>query len=185
MQLAPVRVRVRAPVPQLGQHTLLIALVIGFPVIGFEQILHTSPAVLATQPVYQAFHWLSDSLLALPFAVAAVWGGEWLARRFELGASSLSDVFTRACIVALLLALLLVPGEALHDQADRLTHTNTHASLGFHSHAPTPTVNVDTGPQAILSQALHGLTDGIEGQAVGLPLAFIGLLWVKRRGGLI
>lgn len=184
MQLAPGRVRVREPVSRLGQHLLLVALVIGFPVIGLEQILHESPAVLAAQPVYQGLHWLSDSLLALPLVVAAVWAGDWLARRFELGGSSLSDVFTRACIVAIVLAVLLVPGAALHEQADRLTHTSTHAALGFHSHAPT-TVSVDTGPQAILGQALHGLTDGIEGQAVGLPLAFIALLWVRSRGGRI
>jgi hypothetical protein len=176
MQLASLRARARAPTVSFGHNTLLVALVIVFPVIGLEQILHTSIFALRAQPVYEALHWLSDSLLAVPLAVAAVWAGHWLAARFRIGATTPSDIFTRACLIALLLALLLVPGEALHEQADRLTHT--HAALGFHSHTPT-TVGVPTGPLAIAGQALHGLTDGLEGQAVGLPLAFVALFFFR------
>src|SRR5215467_4500154 len=142
MQLAPVRARARAPAASFGHGTLIVALVIVFPVIGLEQILHTSIFELRAQPLYEGLHWLSDSLLALPLAAAAVWAAHWLATRLQIGVSTLSDVFARACMIALLMALLLVPGEALHEQADRLTHT--HVALGFHSHAPS-TVGVPSG----------------------------------------
>jgi hypothetical protein len=176
MQLASLRARARAPTTTIGHSTLLVALVIVFPVIGLEQILHTSTFELRAQPLYEALHWLSDSLLALPLAAAAVWAGHWLASRLQIGVSTVSDVFARACMIALLLALLLVPGEALHEQADRLTHT--HAALGFHSHT-VASVGASSGPLAIASQSLHGLTDGLEGQAVGLPLAFVALLFLR------
>jgi hypothetical protein len=176
MPLASLRARARAPTASSGSSSLLVALVIVFPVIGLEQILHTSTFELRAQPLYEALHWLSDSLLALPLAAAAVWAGHRLATRLQIGLSTVSDVFTRACMIALLLALLLVPGEALHEQADRLTHT--HTALGFHSHTPA-VVGVSSGPLAIASQTLHGLTDGLEGQAVGLPLAFVVLLFLR------
>jgi hypothetical protein len=176
MRLASLRARARAPTVSLGHNTLLVALVIVFPVIGLEQILHTSTLALRAQPVYETLHWLSDSLLAVPLVVAAVWTGQWLAARLQIGYSTVSDIFTRACIIALLLALWLVPGEALHEQADRLTHT--HVALGFHSHTST-TVGATSGPLAVTAQVLHGLTDGLEGQVVGLPLAFLTLLFVR------
>jgi hypothetical protein len=176
MRMASTLAHARAPATPSGHNTLLVAAVIAFPVIGLEQILHTSIFELQAQPMYEALHWLSDSLLALPLAVAAVWTGHRLAARLDIGVGSVSDMFTRACMIALLLALLLVPGEALHEQADRLTHT--HTALGFHSHTAT-TTGAASGPLAVASQALHGLTDGLEGQAVGLPLAFAALLLLR------
>jgi len=168
--------RARAPTASFRHNTLLVALIIVFPVIGLEQFLHTTPFEFQRQPMYEALHWLSDSLLALPLAALAVWVGNWLATRLGLGISSISDVFTRACMIALVLAVLLVPGEALHQQVDQLTHT--HASLGFHSHGTTAPTTA-SGPLALTDTALHGLSDGLQGQAVGLPLAF-GALWLAR-----
>jgi len=142
MQLAALRPRARAPAAApFRQNTLLVALIIVFPVIGLEQFLHTTPLELQRQPLYEGLHWLSDSLLALPLAALAVWAGNWLATRLGIGGSHVSDVFTRACLIALMLAVLLVPGEALHEQVDQLTHT--HVSLGFHSHGAG---NPGTGP---------------------------------------
>lgn len=176
MQLAALHARARAPAASFRQHTLVVALVIVFPVIGLEQFLHTTPLEFQRQPVYEALHWLSDSLLALPLAALAVWLGDWFATRLGIGASHVSDVFTRACIIALVLAVLLVPGEALHEQVDQLTHT--HVSLGFHSHGAASPAST-SGPLVLTGVALHGLTDGLEGQAVGLPLAFVALLYAR------
>jgi len=180
MQLAALRPRARAPAAApFRQNTLLVALIIVFPVIGLEQFLHTTPLELQRQPLYEGLHWLSDSLLALPLAALAVWAGNWLATRLGIGGSHVSDVFTRACLIALMLAVLLVPGEALHEQVDQLTHT--HVSLGFHSHGAGNPGTTTSGLLAFTASVRHGLTDGLEGQAVGLPLAFVALLGARTR----
>ena len=176
MLLAPARPRTRAPT--FGPDVLVTALIIIFPVIGLEQIWHTTPVVLRTLPLYEALHWLSDALLAVPLGAAAVWGGNYLATRLRIGAVHLSDLFARACVIALLLAVLMVPGEALHQQADVLTHT--HAVLGFHPHVGFAAPPTD-GPRAIVDQALHALSDGLAGQILGLPLAFAALVGARRR----
>jgi hypothetical protein len=161
----------------MAQHDLLpVAFLIMCPVIGLEQILHTTPAALLALPVYEALHWLSDALLALPIGVAALWLGDRLADHFGIRLASTADVFARACIIAMVLSLLLIPGGALHDAADGVTHS--HAVLGVHSH--TPVAPNATGPQAFLGNVLHNFTDGLEGQLVGLPLAFVALMWAKR-----
>jgi hypothetical protein len=177
MQLASPRARARAPTVSFGNKTLVVALVIVFPVIGLEQWWHTTPVVLRTLPLYEAMHWVSDSLLALPLAVGAVWGADLLATRAGLGWSR-SDLFTRACMIAVLFALLLVPGEALHQQADALTHT--HAVLGYHPHTAYLAPAAD-GLDAITGQVLHALSDAFEGQVLGLPLALAALVLVRKR----
>ena len=156
--------------------TLAVASVIVFPVIGLEQCLHTTQAALLTLPVYELLHWLSDALLALPLGFAAVWAGDRVADHFGIRLESGADAFAGACIIAMLFALLLVPGAALHDAADGITHS--HAVLGVHPHiSPAPTT---TGPVVVLGDVLHSLTDGLEGQIVGLPLAFVALVWAAR-----
>ena len=52
--------------PSGGDATLGLALVLALPTIALEQFLHTDRWTLAALPLYQALHWLSDSLLALP-----------------------------------------------------------------------------------------------------------------------
>src|SRR5437879_9414654 len=116
--------------PSGGDHTLRVAGLLAFPTIGLEQLLHTDSPVLAALPLYQALHWLSDSLLALPLAAAAVWAGQRLATRLGLESSTALDMVGRACLIALLFAFVLVPGAALHDWADRVTHA--HAGLATH-----------------------------------------------------
>jgi hypothetical protein len=154
-----------------------LALAFVVPVIGFEQFVHSSPAALFALPLYVVLHWVSDALLALPLGVAAVWAGHSLAARWRLGMSSVTDLLARAGIIAVLLALLLVPGQALHDEADRLTHS--HAVLAIHDHTAL-TTGVSDGPLALASDAVHALSDGLQAQAVGLPLAFLALLGAAR-----
>ncbi len=181
MQAVFLREHARAPnaAVTVPPDRVVLALLIVFPVIGFEQILHTTLAELQALPLYEAMHWVSDSLLALPLGVAAIWSGTWCATRLRIGVRTLSDIFTRACIIALLLAVLLVPGQALHDAADRITHT--HALSAVHNHIPVPPGAPTDGPAAVAYQALHALSDGLQGQAIGLPVAFGALLWARRR----
>src|SRR5262249_54362195 len=125
--------------------TLWLAGLLAFPIIGFEQGLHTTPAALASLPLYQLLHWLSHSLLALPLAAAAVWSGHRLARRSGHRTSRVSDAVAHALCIALVFALLLVPGEALHEAADTLTHA--HTTLAIHSHG-APVAQAAMGPGA-------------------------------------
>jgi hypothetical protein len=176
--------------------TLRLALFLVFPTIGLEQLLHSSDQALLALPLYAALHWLSDSLLALPLAVLAVWGGQRLATRLRLGTATLADLVARASVIAVLFALTLVPGAAIHDVADRLTHA--HTTLSIHSHVPvaalhaTPTWGVDeaalqltptwgVGEAALMNFLLHGLGDGFAGQAIGLPLMVLAM-WAHARG---
>jgi len=161
--------------PPSGDATLRLALVLALPTIALEQFLHTDRWTLAALPLYQALHWFSDSLLALPLAAAAVWAGQWIATRLGLGASNPLDAVGRACLIALLFALLLVPGAALHDAADRLTHV--HAGSAIHSHVPLLARRSTNGPAALARFAGHALSDAFTGQAAGFPLTILVLLW--------
>ena len=165
--------------PSDGGQTLRLALLLALPVIGVEQLLHTDRPTLAALPLYQALHWLSDTLLALPLAAAAVWGGQRLAARLGLGAWTLAAIVGRACLIALLFALVLVPGTALHDAADRLTHV--HVLFSTHSHVSLPS-RAATGRAAALARFVtHALSDGFVGQVVGLPLMILMLAWEGRK----
>ena len=177
---APARVS-----PLDGGQTLRLALLLALPVIGVEQLVHTDRPTLAALPLYQALHWLSDSLLALPLAAVAVWGGQRLATRLGLGAWTPSAIVGRASVIALLFALVLVPGTALHDAADRLTHV--HVLFSTHAHVPLPSQAATDGATALARFVTHALSDGVVGQVVGLPLMILMLAWEGRtarpRGG--
>jgi len=160
--------------PSGGDATLGLALVLALPTIALEQFLHTDRWTLAALPLYQALHWLSDSLLALPLAAAAVWAGLRIADRLGLSRSNPLDIVGLACLIALLFAALLVPGAALHDAADRLTHV--HAGAATHSHVPLPRRSTSS-PAALARYAGHALGDAFTGQAAGLPLTILALFW--------
>jgi hypothetical protein len=159
--------------------TLWLAPLLAFPVIGFEQVLHTSSVALQGAPLYQTLHWLSDALMALPLAFVAVWSGHRLARRLGHRAQNVPDTFAHALLIALLFALVLVPGAILHEGADSLTHA--HARLSIHSHAGNVTVSAPSTPNLFgVDFATHALSDGLVGQAIGLPLAVLALLGSAR-----
>jgi hypothetical protein len=165
--------------PSDGGQTLRLALLLALPVIGVEQLVHTDRPTLVALPLYQALHWLSDSLLALPLAAVAVWGGQRFATRLGLGAWTPAAIVGRACLIALLFAFVLVPGTALHDAADRLTHA--HVLFSSHSHVPLPSRAAAGGTTALARFVTHALSDGFEGQAVGLPLMILMLAWEGRK----
>lgn len=167
--------------------TLRLACVLAFATVGLEQALHTSGSALAAQPLYQALHWLSCSLLALPLAAVAVWGGECLAARLGRGCADGPAIVARVCLTGLLFALLLVPGAALHELADTLTHTHPELAIQLHD---TLTPRQATDPAAWVGFARHALADAIAGLVVGLPLLYLALRWPggaarrpRQRGG--
>jgi hypothetical protein len=173
---SPARARVS---PSDRGHPLRLASLLAFPTIGVEQLVHTDRPMLVALPLYQALHWLSDSLLALPLAAVAVWGGQRLAARLGLGASTPAAIAGRTCLIAVLFALVLVPGAALHEGADRLTHA--HALVASHSHVSLSSRAATGGAAALARAAGHALSDGLAGQAVGLPLVILALWWGGRR----
>ena len=159
----------------IGDGQSLLGGLLAFGVVGWEQLLHTGEGGL---PLYQALHWVSDSLLALPLAVAAVWAGTRLANARGIGRHRTADLLARAILIAVLFAVLLIPGGFVHEQMDVLTHA--HQTLSLHTHAGTA-VRDYRDPLVVLGIASHYFTDGIVGQAVGLPLAVAVLGIVARR----
>jgi hypothetical protein len=161
-----------------------LAVVLSLPVIGLEQVVHTSPTALVNFPVYEALHWLSDSLLALPLAVAAVWSGVFVAYLLGNRRQALADLIARAGAIVLIFALLLVPGAVLHEEADRLTHA--HAGLAIHTHGAGDVKNAEVVP-AVFAFSTHALGDGLTGQLLGFPIVILAL-WLharsRRRAGL-
>ena len=153
----------------------VIAAPLAFGVVGFEQLLHTGTDT--TLPVYEALHWLSDSLLALPLAAAAVWGASRLAAWRGIDGTQRSDVLLRACVIALFFALLLVPGGFLHEQLDTLTH---HKAISLHTHAGLVAARDPRDPAVIAAYVTHAFADGLIGQVVGLPLVLLALAWFAR-----
>jgi hypothetical protein len=154
--------------------TLLMALPLVLGVIGFEQLLHTGPG---GPPVYQALHWLSDSLMALPLGLLAVWFGSRLAgRRRRAGAS---DTFARACLIAIVFAALLVPGSLVHEQIDTLTQS--HRAISVHTHGGLVATRSWSDPDVLFAYVIHAFSDGIIGQLVGLPVLVAVLTWLARR----
>jgi hypothetical protein len=156
--------------------TLLMALPLVFGVIGFEQLLHTGPG---GPPVYQALHWLSDSLLALPLGMLAVWLGSRLAGRRAPRQQTRTDTLARACLIAIIFAVLLVPGGIVHEQIDNLTQS--HKAISVHTHGGLVATRSWTDPDVFFAYVVHAFSDGLIGQLVGLPLLLGVLAWATRR----
>jgi hypothetical protein len=147
-----------------------------FGVVGFEQLLHTGPG---GPPLYQALHWLSDSMLALPLGLAAVWIGLRIARWRGVDGRRRGDACIRACLIALIFAVMLVPGGIAHEQLDALTQS--HAAISVHTHGGIPATKDWRDPSVMAAYITHAFSDGLIGQLVGLPLLILALGWLARR----
>lgn len=159
-----------------GDGSVPMAVLLAFGVVGWEQVLHTGPG---GPPFYQVLHWLSDSLLALPLGLAAVWLGTRLASRQGALRKRRSDTLARACLIAIVFAVLLVPGGVVHEQIDSLTHA--HAAISVHTHGGVPATRDLRDPAVLAAYVLHAFSDGLVGQLVGLPLLVLALAWMARR----
>lgn len=122
-------------------------------VIGVDQILHTTPAVFAASPLNQLVRWVGDVILAVPFAAVAIWTSGWLGSKLGINLTDRWGVFTQACLITLLLAVLLVPAWFAHYAIDSATPTPVvPAALGHagHEHGGAPPISTSWVGSAVL-----------------------------------
>ena len=118
----------------LGSGSMVpLAIVACCAVIGLDQILHTTPAALKASPLAQTLHWTGNVVLAVPFAAVAIWVGGWLGSRLGISLTSRWGVFTQACLITLVLAVLLVPAWFGHYAVDSVTPAPVVPSAGGHT----------------------------------------------------
>ena len=109
-----------------------MAVIVSFPVTGLCQFLRTTPAQLTAHPVAAAGHWAVGSLITLPLFAAGIWAGDYAASRAGIGLLKLSDVGKRALLIALLVAVALIPLWYERNKVDTLTQAQ--ALVTPHSH---------------------------------------------------
>jgi hypothetical protein len=146
---------------------------LAFSVVGFEQVLHTTSGLA----LYQLMHWVSDSLLALPLAIVAVWLGTVVAHWRGIGRRRTADLMTRAMIIAVIFAVLLIPGGLIHEQVDALL---SYKRVSVHTHAGLAVARDWRDPEVLAALISHTFGDGLLGQLAGLPL-IVGLMAVLAR----
>jgi hypothetical protein len=96
--------------PMLSGHDILVmAVLVSFPVIGFDQFLRAVPSKVSEQAAGQIQSWLADSLLAVPLFAVGIWAGDRIARRAGLGTARPIDAAKRAVVITLLAAMALTP----------------------------------------------------------------------------
>jgi hypothetical protein len=101
-----------------GHDILVMAVLVSFPVIGFDQFLRAVPSKVSEQAAGQIQNWLTGSLLAVPLFAVGIWAGDRIARRAGLGTARPSDAVKRAMVVTLLAALALTPVWFRIDRSD-------------------------------------------------------------------
>jgi len=92
-----------------GHDILVMAVLVSFPVIGFDQFLRAAPSKVSEQAAVQIQNWLADSLLAVPLFAVGIWAGDRIARRAGLGTARPIDAAKRAMVITLLAAMALTP----------------------------------------------------------------------------
>jgi hypothetical protein len=102
-------------------------------VIGLDQFLHTTPAAWRAAPLTQTLHWAGNVVLAVPFAAAAIWAGGWLGSRLGINLARKWGVFTQACLITLVLAVLLIPAWFGHYAVDSVTPAPVVPGAGGHA----------------------------------------------------
>lgn len=167
----------------------------------------TAQPVIAPQAhdsgdVYWVAPWVVIMLVCVCLAPAAVWAARAIGRAIT-GRAAAGDpgtgraarraaAITRGALLVLLLAAAPVLAVVLHQAAERayasqVYYTSAASDVTDHSHVlaarqarPPASSAVTAAPFAFAYQAAHALQDGLAGQAAGLPIAVIALLWVTR-----
>ncbi len=124
-------------------------------------------------------HATRDSLLAFPLAVLAVGVGRWLAGRWGIAEASSRDRLGQAALIALTLALCLVPAVGVHQYLDWWLDggSPTHVT---HSHGLLVALEGGTG---VVDPTLHGFRDALVGLAAAFPVTLLGLALASGRRG--
>jgi hypothetical protein len=105
-----------------------LVLAVSCTVVALDQFLHTSPAALLASPADQTLHWLADVLLAIPLTTIALWAGGWLSGWLRISTTGVAGVFAQASVIALVLAVLLVPAWFAHYAINNLAASPVHPS---------------------------------------------------------
>lgn len=90
-----------------GHDILVMAVLVSFPVIGFDQFLRAGPSKVSEQAAVQIQNWLADSLMAVPLFAVCIWAGDRIARRAGLDTARPIDAAKRAMVITLLAAMAL------------------------------------------------------------------------------
>jgi hypothetical protein len=137
-----------------------MSIIVSLPVIALDQVVRTSTASFAAQPVIQVQHWITDSAMAVPFFVIGVWAGDLVANWARIGTAKRSDLLFRSFITALLCGVALAPVWFVINKVDNpvkaqpLVFPQAHDSGDVYSVSPAVVVAlvcVCLGPAAFLA----------------------------------
>ncbi|HSR22446.1 MAG TPA: hypothetical protein VLW53_02765, partial [Candidatus Eisenbacteria bacterium] len=177
-----------------AREVLLVGGLLAFGVIAWEHAIHAYLLGASDTLAGNLVHWLRDSLLALPMALAAAALARLWSRVLRLG-TSLTDLLGRAALAALLFGLFLVPSAPIHNQVDatldpgsnlvaaeQAVQTSAQAVLLDEHAAHLGLAPADSGlarleeDTSLAGQAAHGVHDALIGEAAALPLAIVAFL---------
>ena len=138
---------------------VLVSLALSVAVVGLLRLVRSGTGTQAYQSLPAIGGLALGVLITLPLAMAGVWLGLRLARRFGLAGSAARTAVSRASIVSLAFAALAVPAAAAHRVVDAYLIGGAEGA--------------GAGPDwSVLGLAGEGLRDAVIGQAIGLPLLF-------------
>jgi hypothetical protein len=143
-----------------------------------------TPHSLGGVDVYYVASAVIVALVCVSLVPAAAWAGRALAGRLAPWARVPVPVLLVACVPV---AAWLLHQAAEHAYASQVNDTSALLSAPVRSHAVFGSGHeagkgaaVTAAPYAFLDQTAHALQDGLAGQAAGLPVASIALLWGAR-----
>jgi MFS family permease len=114
--------RNRSPLRINGHDTIKLAVLLSFPVTGLDQFLHTPLAWISADPMLQAQHWITNSLMLVPLFAIGAWAGEWIADRIADRTGSVTIV-RRALVISLCAGVALAPVWFERNKSDDLAST--------------------------------------------------------------
>jgi hypothetical protein len=141
-------------------------------------------------------YWVSSVviyvLLLVPLSTATIWTAYQVINRYRFRLSKIADLFARGSVIAILLGGIPVLAWFLHEAANRavsaqvyyttaqqFAHIHSHAffAADHGAHLPPPGPPVTAAPFALAYQVARAFQDGLVGQAIGLPVVALVLLW--------
>jgi hypothetical protein len=168
-----------------------------------DNLIHAQALVTPHSRGGDDVYWVASAvilaLVCVSLVPAAAWAGRVLASRVLASRVLASRAmagrlapWARTSVPVLLVACVPVAAWLLHNAAEhayasQVNYTSALLSAPVRSHAffggghgPGKGAPVTAAPFAFLDQTAHALQDGLAGQAAGLPVASIALLWGAR-----
>jgi len=187
------------------KRAVLVALLAALAQVPAWFVVNKSDNPATTQPlvapqahnggdVYWVAPWVVIALVCVCLAAAAVWIAQVIGRGITTSRGAAAFTFVALLVPLLAVAALFAWGlhqAAYRAYASQVYYTSAPAAITRHSHVFSAVSGdgrlesspVTAAPFAFAYQAAHALQDGLAGQAAGLPVAVIALLWVARGVG--